>query len=76
MAIGLQGDPSGDSLAGGVFMATGGRMGPMLLVGGTPLASSIDTYLGTLPPSAHRYVFGGPLALRDDVLIALQAAVG
>lgn len=66
-----------DALTGGVFMATGGRMGPMLLVNSTmPLPASIAGYLGTLMPGTPGYVFGGPLAVDDDVLHAIQAATG
>ncbi len=66
-----------DALAGGVFMATGGRTGPLLLVNpSAPLPSSISSYLGTLAARATGYVFGGPLAVGSDVLAALAAAVG
>ncbi len=66
-----------DALAGGVFMATGGRTGPVLLVNpSAPLPSSISSYLGTLAAGATGFVFGGPLAVGPDVLAALRAAVG
>jgi len=66
-----------DALAGGVFMATGGRTGPVLLVNpSAPLPASISSYLGTLAAGATGYVFGGPLAVGPDVLAALRAAVG
>jgi len=66
-----------DALGGGVFMATGGRMGPLLLVNpSAPLPSEIVPYLNSLPVGAQGYVFGGPLAVGADVLAALQAAVG
>ncbi len=65
-----------DVLAGGVFMATGGRSGPVLLVGGVPLRQSISQYLGTLPGSASGDVFGGPLAVSGATVIAVQQAVG
>ncbi|SRR5579875_121085 len=67
-----------DALGGGVFMATGGRLGPMLLVdpGSATLAPSVAAYLGTLAPNTPGFVFGGPLAVPGPVLSALQAAVG
>jgi hypothetical protein len=66
-----------DALGGGVFMATGGRNGPLLLVNqSAPLPVEITPYLASLEPGAQGYVFGGPLAVGADVLAALQAAVG
>jgi hypothetical protein len=66
-----------DALAGGVYMATGGRLGPMLLVNThAPLPAPITTYLGLLGVGTQGYVFGGPLAVGDDVLTALDAAIG
>ncbi len=65
-----------DALAGGVFMATGGRSGPLLLVAGPPLAPSIVAYLNGLSTGTQGYVFGGPLALPAAVLAALQSAIG
>jgi hypothetical protein len=66
-----------DALGGGVFMATGGRAGPLLLVNqATPLPSEIVPYLNTLQPNAQGYVFGGPLAVSAGVVSALQASVG
>jgi hypothetical protein len=68
-----------DSLAGGVFMATGPRLGPMLLVdpgAAPPVSSAISSYLATLAQSTPGYVFGGPLAVPSDVIDDLQAAVG
>ena len=66
-----------DALGGGVFMATGGRMGPLLLVNpSTPLPPEITPYLATLSVGTQGYVFGGSLAVGADVLAALQAAVG
>jgi hypothetical protein len=66
-----------DALGGGVFMATGGRNGPLLLVNqSAPLPAEITPYLASLGPNAQGYVFGGPLAVGSDVLSALQAAVG
>jgi putative cell wall-binding protein len=66
-----------DALTGGVFMATGGRNGAMLLVTtNPPIPALIATYLHTLRPGTPGYVFGGPLAITDTTLTALQAAVG
>ena len=66
-----------DALAGGVYMATGGRLGPVLLVNThAPLPGLIAGYLALLPVGTQGYVFGGPLAVGDDVSAALQAAVG
>ena len=68
-----------DALAGGVFMATGGRLGPVLLVdpSATPaVPQTIAAYLATLAEGTLGYVFGGPLAVPADVLEAIQAAVG
>ncbi len=66
-----------DALAGGLFMATGKRLGPVLLVNtNAPLPGPISGYLATLAIGTPGYVFGGPVAVGDDVLTALQAAVG
>jgi len=66
-----------DALGGGVFMATGGRMGPLLLVNpSAPLPPEITPYLATLALGTQCYVFGGLLAVGADVLSALRAAVG
>ncbi len=66
-----------DALGGGVFMATGGRFGPLLIVNpNLPLPSEILPYLASLLPGTHGYVFGGPLAISAQVVAALEAAVG
>jgi putative cell wall-binding protein len=66
-----------DALGGGVYMATGGRSGALLLVNAsTPLPPEITPYLATLASGTQGYVFGGPLAVGATVLTALQAAVG
>jgi beta-N-acetylhexosaminidase len=66
-----------DALGGGVFMATGGRLGPLLLVDpSTPLPAEIVPYLESLASGSPTYVFGGSLAVEDAVLNALQAALG
>ena len=65
-----------DALGGGAFMATGGGMGPLLLVNqSAPLPSEILPYLASLATGTPGYVFGGSLAVGDDVLTALQSAV-
>ena len=67
-----------DALVAGVFMATGGRLGPVLLVNtNTPLPGVITAYLNTLAAGTPGYVFGGPVAVAEpSVDEALQAAVG
>jgi hypothetical protein len=59
-----------DALAGGVFMGTHG--GPMLLVEpSVPLPASIATYLLGDGNMTNGFVFGGSLAVGDDVAAAL-----
>jgi hypothetical protein len=41
-----------------------------------PLPLPISGYLNTLAVGTPGIVFGGPIAVGDDVLTALQAAVG
>jgi putative cell wall-binding protein len=66
-----------DALGGGVYMATGGRSGPLLLVNqSAPLPTEILPYLASLAQGTPGDVFGGPLAVGASVLSALQAAVG
>jgi hypothetical protein len=68
-----------DALSGGVFMATGGRSGPVLLVDsdGTPsVPTTIAAYLATLAKGTPGFVFGGTLAIPADVVAGVQAAVG
>ena len=61
-----------DALGGGLFMATSGRLGPMLLVAASlPLPPNIETYLEGDSKMTNGYVFGGPLAVGDDVAAAL-----
>jgi hypothetical protein len=61
-----------DALGGGVFMGTPGHVGPMLLVAPSlPLPSSIVSYLLGDPRMSDGYLFGGSLAVGDDVLAAL-----
>ncbi|MGO8860254.1 MAG: cell wall-binding repeat-containing protein [Acidimicrobiales bacterium] len=61
-----------DALSGGVFMGMTGHAGPMLLVEPSlPLPSSISDYLAEDPSMSNGYLFGGPLAVGDDVLAAL-----
>jgi len=66
-----------DALGGGVFMATGGRMGALLLVNtNAPLPTEILPYLNSLAVGTQGYVFGGPYAVGATALTALQQAVG
>jgi putative cell wall-binding protein len=53
-----------DAMGGGVYMATGGRLGPVLLVDPNALSlwPSVAAYLATLPVGTPGFVFGGPLA--------------
>ncbi len=65
-----------DALGGGVFMATGGRAGPILLVNqGLPLPAEILSYLAGLSVGTQGYIFGGPDAVSPVVAAALQSAV-
>jgi putative cell wall-binding protein len=66
-----------DALGGGVFMATGGRLGPLLIVNpNAPTPFELLGYLAGLAPGTPGYVFGGPLAVSPGAVAALQAAVG
>jgi hypothetical protein len=61
-----------DALAGGAFMGAPGVLGPMLLVQPSlPLPPNIAAYLAGNSQLANGYLFGGPLAVGDDVLGAL-----
>ncbi len=61
-----------DALAGGVFMADPSHAGPMLLVEpALPLPQAIDSYLLADGAMASGYLFGGPLAVSDQVAAAL-----
>jgi putative cell wall-binding protein len=64
-----------DALSGGVFLGQPGTAGPMLLVEPSgPLPTSVAMYLsGASSSLTHGYLFGGPLAVGDDVLSELQA---
>jgi hypothetical protein len=48
----------------------------LLLNTHSPLPAPIAGYLSSLAPGTRGYVFGGPLAVGDDVLTALDAAIG
>jgi len=62
-----------DALSGGPVLRS---FGPMLLVGPhAPLPSPIANYLAKQGCPIQGYVFGGPLAVGDDVIVALEAAV-
>jgi putative cell wall-binding protein len=70
-----------DAAAGGVFMATGGRLGPILLApqggsGGVILNYLLDAGAPSEAPPTYiqGYAFGGPLAIADSVLDAMVAA--
>ncbi len=68
-----------DALAGGLFMATGGRRGPLLLVDPQALPAvppSIASYLATLAPGTVGFVFGGPLAVPPSTVAEVQGDVG
>jgi len=66
-----------DALAGGVYMATSQRLGPVLLVNtNAPLPVPIAAYLSSLALGTQGYVFGGPLAVGNDVISTLDAAIG
>ncbi|MGH9047962.1 MAG: cell wall-binding repeat-containing protein [Acidimicrobiales bacterium] len=67
-----------DALGGGVCVATGSRLGPILLVdpSSATLWPSVASYLSTLAVTTPGFVFGGPLAVPGNILSALQAAVG
>ncbi|MGH9045952.1 MAG: cell wall-binding repeat-containing protein, partial [Acidimicrobiales bacterium] len=61
-----------DALSGGVFMGEPASRGPVLLVEPSlPLPPSIASYLAGDTELAHGYLFGGPLAVGNDVLAAL-----
>jgi hypothetical protein len=61
-----------DALSGGVFMGSSGHAGPVLLVEPSlPLPPSIDGFLGSDAHITSGYLFGGPLAVGNDVQGAL-----
>lgn len=61
-----------DALSGGVFMGNPNHLGPMLLVTPhRPIPTSIAGYLTNATHVTHGYLFGGPLAVGDDVAGAL-----
>jgi hypothetical protein len=63
-----------DALSGGVLMGAPATKGPVLLVQPSgPLPPSIDSYLsGVASTLTQGYLFGGPLAVGDDVLAELE----
>jgi hypothetical protein len=63
-----------DALSGGVLMGEPGTAGPMVLVAPSgPLPTAIDTYLsGVAPTLTQGFLFGGALAVGDDVLAQLE----
>jgi len=61
-----------DALSGSVFMGSPNHLGPMLLVTPhLPVPPSIAEYLARATRITNGYVFGGPLAVGDDVAGAL-----
>jgi hypothetical protein len=64
-----------DALSGGVFMGTRDPAGPMLLVPPSgPLPASIASYLSDAASTLTQgYLFGGPLAVGNDVLSELES---
>ena len=61
-----------DALSGGVFMGSSPHVGPVLLVEPSlPLPGSIAGYLTRDTSMSNGYLFGGPLAVGDDVVAAL-----
>jgi hypothetical protein len=61
-----------DALSGGVFMGSPGHVGPVLLVQGSlPLPNSVAAYIDGDTNMTGGYLFGGPLAVGDDVQAAL-----
>jgi hypothetical protein len=64
-----------DALSGGVLMGSSGVDGPDLLVSPSgPLPTSISTYLSSVASQlAQGYLFGGPLAVGNDVLSELES---
>jgi hypothetical protein len=68
-----------DALTGGVFLATGGRRGPLLLVdpqGAPAVPQPIASYLSNLPAGTTGFVFGGPLAVPPSTISEVQADIG
>ena len=66
-----------DALGGGLFMATGGRFGPLLIVNPNPPVPSEElAYLLSLAPGTPGYVFGGPLAVSGGTVSGLESAIG
>jgi len=63
-----------DALSGGVFMGASPHVGPMLLVTpSSPIPDPIVRYLDRRDDTVMSYLFGGPLAVGDDVAEELGA---
>lgn len=64
-----------DALGGGVFLGLPGTVGPMLLVDSSaPLPQPITDYLSSAASTLTQgYLFGGPAAVGDDVVQAVEA---
>lgn len=67
-----------DAAGGGVYMATGGREGPLLIVNPSlPLPTEYVSYLSSLArTTTTTVVFGGPLAVTATVVQAVRGALG
>lgn len=61
-----------DALSGGVFMGAAAHVGPMILVlASAPIPAPVGAYLARSDHTIVNYLFGGPLAVGDDVETAL-----
>lgn len=61
-----------DALSGGVFMGSPRHPGPVLLLMPTPpIPTSVAGYLTRTTTTAQGFLFGGPLAVDDDVMLAV-----
>jgi hypothetical protein len=62
-----------DALSGGVFMGAPGHVGPVVLVlPTTPVPTSIAGYVTRNAATTRIYLFGGPLAVGDEVAQSLS----
>ena len=66
-----------DALAGGVFMGMGAHLGPMLLVSqSVPIPAEIADFLNLHTSIVTGFLFGGPLAVGEDVVTAIEESGG
>lgn len=68
-----------DALAGAVFMASGGRLKPILLVdpdASPTIPAPVAGHLSTLAKDTPGYVFGAPVAVPSQAIAAIGAIVG